>query len=269
MSGPNHSHTPYTYDPTGYVSTSNTAASSTSDLSQSYYGYDYAAYSSSVPYQNTNSGTYDGYDYSSYGSSNYYYSTTGVSSAPKASTATVVEAPPAIVNTSVSMSSGKSGIMHQQDRGMNSGIHQPKDDILSGHLDMQSGINKQSTSKKKPKTIIRAAGGEVWEDPTLLEWDINDFRLFCGDLGNEVTDDILYKAFSKYPSIQKAKVIRDKRTNKSKGYGFVSFKDADEFVKAWKEMNGKYVGNRPIKLRKSTWKERNIDVKNKKHHPYR
>ncbi|RIB13076.1 hypothetical protein C2G38_1975562 [Gigaspora rosea] len=134
---------------------------------------------------------------------------------------------------------------------------------------MQSGINKQSTSKKKPKTIIRAAGGEVWEDPTLLEWDINDFRLFCGDLGNEVTDDILYKAFSKYPSIQKAKVIRDKRTNKSKGYGFVSFKDADEFVKAWKEMNGKYVGNRPIKLRKSTWKERNIDVKNKKHHPYR
>ncbi|CAJ0896176.1 9505_t:CDS:10 [Entrophospora sp. SA101] len=63
------------------------------------------------------------------------------------------------------------------------------------------------------------------------------FKLFCGDLGNEVTDDMLYKAFSKYSSIQKAKVIRDKRTGKSKGYGFVSFKDADEFVKAWKEMN--------------------------------
>ncbi|CAG8487397.1 14923_t:CDS:2 [Gigaspora rosea] len=251
MSGQNH--TPYTYDPTSYVSTTNTATSSTNDLSQSYYGYDYAAYSSNVPYQNTNSGSYDGYDYSTYGSSNYYYPSSGVSSAPKASTATVVEAP-AIVNTSVSMSSSKSGIMHQ-DRGISSGIHQPKDDIVSGHLDMQSGINKQSTSKKKPKTIIRAAG--------------DDFRLFCGDLGNEVTDDILYKAFSKYPSIQKAKVIRDKRTNKSKGYGFVSFKDADEFVKAWKEMNGKYVGNRPIKLRKSTWKERNIDVKNKKHHPYR
>lgn len=27
---------------------------------------------------------------------------------------------------------------------------------------------------------------------------------------------------------------------------------------------GKYVGNRPIKLRKSTWKERNIDVRAKK-----
>ncbi|CAG8516169.1 18829_t:CDS:2, partial [Racocetra fulgida] len=238
MSGQNHSHTPYTYDPTSYVSTTNTAASSTGDLSQSYYGYDYAAYSSSVPYQSsTNTGVYDGYDYSTYGSSNYYYPTTGVSSTPKASTATVVEAPPAIVNTvSMSSNSSKTGIIHQE-RGISSGIHQPKDDIISGHIDMQSGINKQSTSKKKPKTIIRAAGGEIWEDPTLLEWDINDFRLFCGDLGNEVTDDILYKAFSKYPSIQKAKVIRDKRTNKSKGYGFVSFKDADEFVKAWKEMN--------------------------------
>jgi RNA recognition motif-containing protein len=151
-------------------------------------------------------------------------------------------------------------------------FHGPiKDEIMSGtseQLGMNSS-NKQQSSKKKQKTIIRAAGGEVWEDPTLLEWDLNDFRLFCGDLGNEVTDDVLYKAFSKYSSIQKAKVIRDKRTGKSKGYGFVSFKDADEFVKAWKEMNGKYVGNRPIKLRKSTWKDRNIDVKNKKHHPYK
>jgi len=72
----------------------------------------------------------------------------------------------------------------------------------------------------------------------ILFFKTDDFRLFCGDLGNEVTDEVLYKAFSKYPSIQKAKVIRDKRTGKSKGYGFVSFKDADEFVKAWKEMNG-------------------------------
>ncbi|CAJ0868678.1 11419_t:CDS:2 [Entrophospora sp. SA101] len=127
---------------------------------------------------------------------------------------------------------------------------------------------KDETIDFKQKTIVRAAGGEVWEDSTLLEWDSNDFRLFCGDLGNEVTDDMLYKAFSKYLSIQKTKVIRDKRTGKSKGYGFVSFKDADEFVKAWKEMNGKYVGNRPIKLRKSNWKDRNFDAKSKKHHPY-
>lgn len=51
-------------------------------------------------------------------------------------------------------------------------------------------------------------------------------------------------------------VIRDKRTNKTKGYGFVSFVDGNDFAKAIKEMQGKYIGNRPCKLRKSTWKER-------------
>jgi RNA recognition motif-containing protein len=51
-------------------------------------------------------------------------------------------------------------------------------------------------------------------------------------------------------------VVRDKRTNKSKGYGFVSFLDGNDFAKAMREMNGKYIGNRPCKLRKSTWEER-------------
>ena len=40
------------------------------------------------------------------------------------------------------------------------------------------------------------------------------------------------------------------------GYGFVSFSDAVEGAKALREMNGKYIGNRPCKLRKSSWEER-------------
>ena len=68
--------------------------------------------------------------------------------------------------------------------------------------------------------------------------NIDDFRLFCGDLGNEVTDESLTRAFQKYPSFQKAKVIRDKRTSKTKGYGFVSFKDSSDFIKAMREMDG-------------------------------
>jgi RNA recognition motif-containing protein len=99
---------------------------------------------------------------------------------------------------------------------------------------------------------------------------LDDFRIFCGDLGKEVNDDMLSRAFSKYPSFVKAKVIRDKRTLKTKGYGFVSFKDPNDFVLAMKEMNGnwiladcvgKFIGSRPCKLRKSNWDERNVDVK--------
>lgn len=54
---------------------------------------------------------------------------------------------------------------------------------------------------------------------------------------------MLVRVFGKYPSFQKAKVVRDKRTNKTKGFGFVSFKDPQDFIKAMKEMNGKFMNN--------------------------
>ncbi|ETI54824.1 hypothetical protein L914_02289 [Phytophthora nicotianae] len=117
---------------------------------------------------------------------------------------------------------------------------------------------------KKPKRHLRLAGGQVWEDSTLEEWPDNDFRLFCGDLGNEVSDELLAHSFSQYNSFQRARVVRDKLTHKSRGYGFVSFADPFDCAKALREMNGKYIGNRPVKLSKSKWEERNIDVAKKK-----
>ncbi|TRY63067.1 hypothetical protein TCAL_07707 [Tigriopus californicus] len=123
-----------------------------------------------------------------------------------------------------------------------------------------TGEGESGKKVKKPKRLIRSGGGQVWEDSSLKEWDQNDYRIFCGDLGNDVTDEVLARTFGRYPSFQRAKVVRDKRTNKTKGYGFVSFKDPMDFTKAMREMNGKYVGSRPIKLRKSNWRDRNIDV---------
>uniref|UniRef100_A0A7N0UWB4 RRM domain-containing protein n=1 Tax=Kalanchoe fedtschenkoi TaxID=63787 RepID=A0A7N0UWB4_KALFE len=117
-----------------------------------------------------------------------------------------------------------------------------------------SEIEHKAETKKK--AIPRKAAGQTWEDPTLAEWPENDYRLFCGDLGNEVNDDVLTKAFSRFPSFNMAKVVRDKRTGKTKGYGFISFANVSDLAAALKEMNGKYVGNRPIKLCKSNWKER-------------
>ena len=72
-------------------------------------------------------------------------------------------------------------------------------------------------AKKKPPAVPRKAGGEVWWDPTLTEWPPNDFRIFVGDMGNEVNDDVLTKAFNKYSSFAKARIVRDKHSNKSKG----------------------------------------------------
>ena len=67
-------------------------------------------------------------------------------------------------------------------------------------------------------------------------------------MGNEVNDESLARAFQKYPSFIKAKVIRDKRNGKTKGYGFVSFKSSEDFIKAMREMDGnKYFFSKTFK----------------------
>ncbi|KAF2807763.1 uncharacterized protein BDZ99DRAFT_464674, partial [Mytilinidion resinicola] len=103
----------------------------------------------------------------------------------------------------------------------------------------------------KPKTVIRTGGGKTWQDDTLLQWDPNHPRIFVGNLAGEVTDDSLLKAFSKYGSVQKARVVRDNRTNKSKGFGFVSFSNTDDFFNAAKDMNGKYIGSHPVQIKRA------------------
>lgn len=105
--------------------------------------------------------------------------------------------------------------------------------------------------RQDQKTVVRSGGGQTWTDSTLLEWDPAHFRLFVGNLAGEVTDDSLFKAFGQFPSVQKARVIRDKRTQKSKGYGFISFSDGDDYFKAAREMQGKYIGSHPILLRRA------------------
>ena len=55
-----------------------------------------------------------------------------------------------------------------------------------------------------------------------------------------------------------SRVIRDKATHKSKGYGFASFMDPFEAVKAMKAMQGKYIGNRPVKITRSKAEDRDL-----------
>ncbi|ORY90906.1 hypothetical protein BCR35DRAFT_258622, partial [Leucosporidium creatinivorum] len=119
---------------------------------------------------------------------------------------------------------------------------------------------------KARTTVLRKGGGEVWEDPSLMEWDPAHFRLFIGDLDPALSDDLFVQAFSgvRYPSFVKAKIIRDKYTNKGKGFGFVSYSDPEDFLKAWKEMNGKYVGTRPVKISKATAGVAAVNIGNRK-----
>lgn len=116
------------------------------------------------------------------------------------------------------------------------------------------------------KTVHRKAGGQEWDDNTLLEWDPTQFRIFVGNLAGEVTDDSLAKAFAAY-GVSKARVIRDKTTTKSRGYGFVSFEDGETGFRAAREMVGKYIGSHPITIQRSKTDIRPQTVKDKNRKP--
>eukprot|EP00727_Mastigamoeba_balamuthi_P012914 m51a1_g8245 putative rna recognition domain containing protein (195) ;mRNA; f:127603-128273 len=128
-------------------------------------------------------------------------------------------------------------------------------------------MSKRAPPQPGVKRCFRKAAGEEWEDPSLADWPDNDFRIFVGDLGNEVNDEVLRQAFQKY-NCQKSRVIRDKYSQKSKGYGFVSFADPMDFAHALKEMNGAYIGGRPCKLKRSRWRERDDGDKAKRWDDY-
>ena len=140
-------------------------------------------------------------------------------------------------------------------------------------IDMNSAVDSDTGvasivagADGKQKTVVRSGGGKSWQDPSLLEWNESEPRLFIGNLAGEVTDESLLKAFAKYPSVTKARVVRDKRTTKSKGYGFVSFASSEDFFNAAKEMQGKYIGSHPVSIRRSTTEIKAVVPTDKKKH---
>eukprot|EP01137_Pigoraptor_chileana_P010711 Opistho-2@60643 len=156
------------------------------------------------------------------------------------------------------------GPVHVQTPHTPFGFMMPRSVAVPGQTPAPQTAQEKAVAEAKKKKIIRTAAGQTWEDDSLADWDEADYRIFVGDLANDCTDDQLIRAFQKYPSFLKAKVVRDRRTQKPKGYGFVSLRDKDDFVRAMREMNGKYVGSRPLKLRKSAWKDRNMDFRQEK-----
>ncbi|GER52961.1 nuclear acid binding protein [Striga asiatica] len=79
--------------------------------------------------------------------------------------------------------------------------------------------------------------------------DASDYTIFVGDLAADVTDYMLQETFrANYPSVKGAKVVTDRITGRTKGYGFVRFGDESEQLRAMTEMNGRLCSTRPMRI---------------------
>ena len=80
-------------------------------------------------------------------------------------------------------------------------------------------------------------------------------KLYVGNLPFSVSSDALKEAFSRFGNIEEATVITDKFSNRSKGFGFVTFSDDEEAKKAISEMNGTDLEGREINVSESRPRE--------------
>ena len=71
-------------------------------------------------------------------------------------------------------------------------------------------------------------------------------KLYVGNLPYSVQDETLQNAFSAFGTVESARVITDRETGRSKGFGFVEMSSDDEANAAIEKLNGMPMGGRNL-----------------------
>ena len=81
-------------------------------------------------------------------------------------------------------------------------------------------------------------------------------KLFVGGLSWNTSDPGLRDAFEAFGEVTEAKVITDRETGRSRGFGFVTFVDAQAADKAMEEMDGQMLDGRTVRVNVAQEKRR-------------
>ena len=80
-------------------------------------------------------------------------------------------------------------------------------------------------------------------------------EIYVGNLPWSTSDQDLADAFGAYGNVEKASIISDRHSGRSKGFGFVTMNDDDEANKAIEAMNGSEMGGRNLKVNEARPRE--------------
>jgi RNA recognition motif-containing protein len=83
-------------------------------------------------------------------------------------------------------------------------------------------------------------------------------KLYVGGLPYSVTEGRLEEIFSEYGSVQSARVISDKFTGQSRGFGFVEMGSTEEAQKAIAALNGTQLDGRTLVVNEARPQERRL-----------
>ncbi|MFN3696168.1 MAG: RNA recognition motif domain-containing protein [Pseudobdellovibrio sp.] len=73
-------------------------------------------------------------------------------------------------------------------------------------------------------------------------------KIYVGNLAFSVTDDELQQAFASFGTITSARVVMDKMSGRSKGFGFVEIENDADADTAIEKMNGQTIGGRAVRV---------------------
>lgn len=71
-------------------------------------------------------------------------------------------------------------------------------------------------------------------------------KIYVGNLPFSATSDALNELFSKFGQVDSAKIVMDRDTGRSKGFGFVEMSSGDEASQAIEKLNGSDMGGRSL-----------------------
>jgi len=80
-------------------------------------------------------------------------------------------------------------------------------------------------------------------------------NIYVGNLSYSLTENKLKDLFAQYGDVTSAKIIIDKMTNKSKGFGFVEMATSADAQAAINELNGKEVEGRQLRVSEARSRE--------------
>ena len=79
--------------------------------------------------------------------------------------------------------------------------------------------------------------------------------IYCGNLAYATTDDGLKAAFAAYGEVTSARVVKDRMTDRSKGFGFVDMGNDEEAKAAIAGLDGQPIGGRNVRVNEARPKE--------------
>lgn len=73
-------------------------------------------------------------------------------------------------------------------------------------------------------------------------------NIYIGNLAGDVSEDDLYEVFKEFGQVESVKILKDRFSGESKGFGFLEMPSTDEAQMAIKEVNGMDLKGTAIKV---------------------